>query len=126
MPSWRPCTLCWILTLAIVTIAMSSTPPARFEPVSKQLYCDVIKSYWAVDAVDCSIQCEREIDACEGVSIVKEQSAATYTCKVCLVKALRRPMTRFTVPSNDTRIYRRIIHTKKGKICPPQRQKKVK
>ena len=121
MPSWRSCTLCWILTLAIVTIAMSSTPPAWFEPVTKQLYCDVINSYWAVDAVDCCIQCEREIDVCEGVSVEKDESSSIYMCKVCLVKAVSSPMAKFTVPTYGKQIYRRIIDTQKGKSGPSQR-----
>ena len=115
------CTVYWALTLAIVTMATTSMHPVRFEPVSKQLYCDVIKSHWAVDAVGCCIQCEREIDACEGVSIEKDQSSSISMCKVCLVKAASSPMTKFTVLSYDTQIYRRIIDTQKGKSGLSQR-----
>ena len=80
MTWWKMGTLDWALTLAIITTAIASVPPAWFEPVSKQLYCDVINPHWAVDAVDCCIQCEREIDACEGVSIEKDQSSSIYMC----------------------------------------------
>ena len=104
----------YALALGMVYIATTSPPPVWFEPVLKQLYCDVINSHWAVDAVNFCIQCEREIDACEGVSIEKNQSSSIYTCKVCLVKAVKSPMTRLPARSYNTQIYRRIIDTKKG------------
>ena len=98
-------------------MAVLSIRSKTMQVVSKQLYCDVINSFWALDVLVCANQCLSQVDACEGISIERDQSFNTYVCKVCLVKAVRSPKKRFTAPSNDTRIYRPEIDLEKGKIA---------
>ena len=115
MPSWGPRTLCFVSALLRISMAEMSTRSTRLQLVSKQLYCDVISSSWALHFLVCANQCLSQVDACEGISIEKARFFNTYVCKVCLVKAVRSPKKRFIAPSNDTRIYRREIDLEKGK-----------
>ena len=66
-------------------------------------------------SVGCATHCLGEVDACEGMSIEKIEFLNTYTCKVCLVKAVGSTLKQFTPPSNDTWIYRRVMDMEKGK-----------
>ena len=103
-----------IYVVSVVTVATASIMhSARLQPYSKQMYCDIINSYVMLDFLGCASKCLIDMDDCEGVSIRKSPSRST--CHVCLVKAVRSPMKRFTTPSNDTRIYRRVIDMEKGK-----------
>ena len=96
-------------------MAVMSTRSTKMQLVSKQLYCDVISSSWALGVLVCANQCLSQVDECEGISIEKALSFNTYVCKVCLVKAVSRPKKHFTAPSNNARIYRPEIDLGKGK-----------
>ena len=95
---------------------MAVTVPGsiKLKAVHKQLYCDTIYSYSTLDFVRCATQCLSVASSCEGISLDKQQSLNKYACNVCLVKAVRCRMKRFTVPANNTRIYQRVIDMQKG------------
>ena len=94
---------------------MMSTWFTKMQIASKQLYCDVINSFWVLDVLVCANQCLGQVDACEAISFEKNQSFNTYACNVCLVKAVSSPKKKFTAPSNDARIYRPEIDFEMGK-----------
>ena len=114
MFSWGPYALHFVVAVVRITIAVMSTRSNKMQLVSKQLYCDVISSFWALDVLVCANQCLSQVDACEGISIERDLSFNTV-CKVCLVKAASRPKKHFTAPSNDARIYRPEIDLGKSK-----------
>ena len=109
--------LYFALALTMLFTATAKIPSVKLLLVYKQLYCDVIISSRVLNFVGCATQCLNEVDACEGISLKKEESLdmKACACKVCLVKAVKTPMKLFTVPSTDTRIYRRVINMDKGK-----------
>ena len=109
-----PRALYFISILMQITTAVMSIRSTRFQLFSKQLECDVISSFWAPGFSVCANKCLSIVNVCEAISIEKAGPFDTHVCKVCLVKAARSHKKPFTVPSNDTRIYRREIDLEKG------------
>ena len=69
-----------------------------------------------MDFVGCATQCLKDVDACEGISIECDRSIYKGACNVCFVSAVHSPMKPFIIPTNASRIYRRVIDMEKGKL----------
>ena len=103
-----------ILKLTTINMAVKWTTSIKLIRFYSELYCDAINIYQTLNFVGCSSQCLFVADFCEGISFMKLSSLKKYTCKVCLVKEVRSRMKRFTLPTNNTRVYRRLIDLEKG------------
>ena len=98
-----------LVILARGTVALQPIPSAKLQQVFRQLQCDVINSYQTSSFTSCAAKCLENIESCEGIALGKNS-----VCQVCSVKAVAAPMKQFTMPSDDFKIYIRVIQMDRG------------
>ena len=109
MPSFRKYFLCYMIILARLVSFSTSSHTLSLKVVSRQLQCDVIKSYQTSSFTRCAVKCLEKMNSCEGISLDQKS-----ICNLCLVKAVTKPMIRFTMPSEDHKIYIRVMNPLQG------------
>ena len=97
------------MILARLVLSSTASHSVLLKQVSRQLHCDVIKSYQTPSFTKCAVKCLERINSCEGISLDKKS-----ICSVCLVKAVQRPMLEFTTPSDYHKIYIRVMDPAQG------------